>query len=106
MLKIKAIRPKTKISLCAVLWSKSKSKKSSITLWSCHGASKLNIKNQNGLKSLYFSGLINAVVNMADCYPKGSGFDIRVMHEFFPHVEEVEDFGLQSCNHAKEEIHV
>jgi hypothetical protein len=39
-------------------------------------------------------GLNGAVVNVADCYPKGAGFDYRVMHGFFSHVKEVEDIGI------------
>jgi hypothetical protein len=39
-------------------------------------------------------GLYGAVVNVADCYPRGAGFDSRVTNEFFPYVKEVEDMGL------------
>jgi hypothetical protein len=31
------------------------------------------------------------VINEADYYPKGVGFDSRAMHGFFSHVKEVED---------------
>jgi hypothetical protein len=30
------------------------------------------------------SGLIGVVVSIADCYPKGAGFDSRVMLGIFP----------------------
>jgi hypothetical protein len=33
------------------------------------------------------------MVNVTDCYPIGAGFDFRVMHGFFPHVEKVNAIG-------------
>jgi hypothetical protein len=48
-------------------------------------------------------GLNGTVVNVTDCYPRGAGFDSRVMHGFVPHVKEVEDIGLtnQPCKRSK-----
>jgi hypothetical protein len=45
------------------------------------------------------------MVNATDCYHKGAGFDFWVMHEFFPHVKEVEDIGQQT-NLVKAAKHV
>jgi hypothetical protein len=42
---------------------------------------------------LYFGNLNGAVVNVAECYPTGAGFDSRVVLGFFPHAKEVEDIG-------------
>jgi hypothetical protein len=39
-------------------------------------------------------GLNGEVGYVADCCPRGAGFDSRVMYGFFPHVREAEDIGL------------
>jgi hypothetical protein len=48
-----------------------------------------------------FSGPNGAVINEAGCYPRGAGFNSRVMLEFFPLVKEVEDIGLTNQTYKR-----